>query len=58
MPDGTNFLAELRQANLALGKANQVADEPWRSIIGALFDAVIALEALVEDAETDGGADQ
>lgn len=47
----TDFLEELKRASSALSRANAVAVEPWRSMSGALLDAVIALEELAEDAE-------
>lgn len=44
-----DFVVELHRASAALSRANQLAEEPWRSMSGALLDAVIALEELVED---------
>jgi hypothetical protein len=47
------FLEELKRASSALSRANMLAVEPWRSMSGALLDAVIALEELAEDAEAE-----
>lgn len=51
-----DYVVELRRASAALSRANRLALEPWRSMSGALLDAVIALEELVEESsgESDG----
>jgi hypothetical protein len=48
-PIPPDFLAELRRASAAMSQANRIASEPWRSMSGALLDAIVALEELVED---------
>lgn len=53
-----DYVVELRRASAALSRANQLAVEPWRSMSGALLDAVIALEELVEDPDACRSAGQ
>lgn len=53
-----DYVVELRRASAALSRANQLAVEPWRSMSGALLDAVIALEELIEDPDACRSAGQ
>lgn len=46
-----DFLEQLRRSTAQLSMANSIAPDPWRDLVAGLYDALVALEALVEDHE-------
>lgn len=53
-----DMILELNRASSALSRANAVAVDPYRSLLGALLDSIVAIEELIEDqtAHSDGTA--
>lgn len=47
----SEFLGQLRRSTAQLSMANRIAPDPWRELVAGLYDALVALEALVEDQE-------